>query len=75
MALVDLLNVLVEIAKNNMDVRDGIRIFKEDIISRVTSNIFRRVQIWNFVLFLYNIYIFGVYQLIKYYINRLYMKK
>jgi Dullard-like phosphatase family protein len=45
MALVDLLNVLVEIAKNNMDVRDGIRIFKEDIISRVTSNIFRRVQI------------------------------
>jgi hypothetical protein len=50
-----------------MDVRDGIRIFKEDIISRVTSNIFRRVQIWNFVLFLYNKYIFGVYQLIKFY--------
>ena len=45
MALVDLLGLLIEIAKKNMDVRVGISYFKEDIISRVTSNIFRRVQI------------------------------
>ena len=45
MALIDLLRILVEIAKNNMDVREGIAYFKEDIISKITSNIFRRVQI------------------------------
>ena len=44
MALFDLLNILIKIVKMDMDVRDGIRYFKEDIISRVTSNIFRRVQ-------------------------------
>ena len=45
MALYDLISILRLIVKNNMDVRDGIRKFKEDIISKVTSNIFRRVQI------------------------------
>ena len=44
MALFDLFNILIKIAKMDMDVRDGIRYFKEDIISKVTSNIFRRVQ-------------------------------
>ena len=44
MALFDLLSILIRIVENNMDVRDGISLFKEDIISRVTSNIFRRVQ-------------------------------
>ena len=44
MALYDLLTILVQISQKNMDVRDGIRLFKEDIISKVTSNIFRRVQ-------------------------------
>jgi len=44
MALFDLLNILIKIVKMDMDVRDGIRYFKEEIISRVTSNIFRRVQ-------------------------------
>ena len=44
MALLDLLTILTKIVKKNMDVRDGISLFKEDIISRVTSNIFRRVQ-------------------------------
>jgi TFIIF-interacting CTD phosphatase-like protein len=44
MALFDLLYILIKIVKNNMDVRDGIKFFKEDIISKVTSNIFRRVQ-------------------------------
>ena len=45
MALYDLLSILIKIVKNNMDARDGISLFKEDIISKVTSNIFRRVQI------------------------------
>ena len=44
MALYDLLSILIKIVENNMDVRDGINMFKEAIISRVTSNIFRRVQ-------------------------------
>jgi Dullard-like phosphatase family protein len=43
-ALYDLLNILIKIVKMDMDVRDGIRYFKEEIISKVTSNIFRRVQ-------------------------------
>ena len=44
MALFDLIDILTLIVKRNMDVRDGISMFKEDIISKVTSNIFRRVQ-------------------------------
>ena len=44
MALFDLLTILIKIVKMDMDVRDGIRYFKEDIISKVTSNIFRRAQ-------------------------------
>ena len=44
MALFDLLSILIRIVEKNMDVRDGISLFNEDIISRVTSNIFRRVQ-------------------------------
>ncbi len=44
MALYDLFHILIKIVKQNMDVRDGIQYFKEDIISKVTSNIYRRVQ-------------------------------
>ena len=44
MALYDLLHILIKIVKLDMDARDGIRYFKEDIISKVTSNIFRRAQ-------------------------------
>ena len=44
MALFDLLSILIKIVENNMDVRDGISLYKEDILSKVTSNIFRRVQ-------------------------------
>jgi Dullard-like phosphatase family protein len=44
MALFDLYHILIKIVKQNMDVRKGIKDFKEDIISKVTSNIFRRVQ-------------------------------
>ena len=43
-ALLDLIDVLQKIAKYNMDVRDGILRFKEDIISKVSSDIFRRAQ-------------------------------
>ena len=43
-ALNDLLEILIKIAENNIDVRTGLKIFKEDIISKVTSNIFRRSQ-------------------------------
>ena len=43
-ALFDLLDILMKIAERNLDVRIGLKLFKEDIISKVTSNIFRRVQ-------------------------------
>ena len=43
-ALIDLSVILLEIAKRNLDVRTGLKLFKEDIISKVTSNIFRRSQ-------------------------------
>ena len=44
MVLADLFNVLLDIATNFTDVRDGITTHKEDIISKITSNIFRRTQ-------------------------------
>ena len=43
-ALFDLLDILLKIAEKNLDVRIGLKLFKEDIISKVTSNIFRRSQ-------------------------------
>ena len=43
-ALVDLLEILKKIAENNMNVIDGLKYFKEDIISKVSSNILRRAQ-------------------------------
>ena len=43
-ALVDLLDILKKIAENNMDVISGLKYFKEDIISKVSSNILRRAQ-------------------------------
>ena len=43
-ALIDLLEILIKIAEKNLDVRTGLKLFKEDIISKVTSNIFRRSQ-------------------------------
>ena len=43
-ALVDLLDILKNIAENNMNVISGLKYFKEDIISKVSSNILRRAQ-------------------------------
>jgi CTD small phosphatase-like protein 2 len=43
-ALVDLSEILIKIAEKKLDVRMGLKLFKEDIISKVTSNIFRRSQ-------------------------------
>ena len=43
-ALFDLIDVLKKIAEFKMDVREGILMFKEDIISKVSSDIFRRAQ-------------------------------
>ena len=43
-ALIDLLEILIKIAEKKMDVRIGLKLYKEDIISKVTSNIFRRSQ-------------------------------
>ena len=40
-ALIDLLPILLNIAKNNMDVRSGIAYYKNDILNKVTSNIYR----------------------------------
>ena len=44
-ALVDLLDILKKIADKRMDVVSGLKFFKEDIISKVSSNILRRSQI------------------------------
>jgi Dullard-like phosphatase family protein len=44
LALIDLLPILLNIAKNNLDVRDGISLYKNDILDKVTSNIFRAGQ-------------------------------
>ena len=43
-ALVDLLDILKKIAENDMNVISGLKFFKEDIISKVSSNILRRAQ-------------------------------
>ena len=44
MALIHLLPILLNIAKNHMDVRKGIALYKNDILDKVTSNIFRSGQ-------------------------------
>ena len=44
-ALIDLLEILITIVQKKLDVRVGLKIFKEDIINKVTSNIFRRTQL------------------------------
>ena len=44
-ALVDLLDILKKIAEKDMDVINGLKYYKEDIISKVSSNILRRAQI------------------------------
>ena len=44
-ALVDLLDILKKIADKGMDVINGLKYYKEDIISKVSSNILRRSQI------------------------------
>ena len=44
-ALVDLLDILKKIAEKNMNVISGLKYYKEDIISKVSSNILRRAQI------------------------------
>ena len=44
-ALVDLLDILQKIADRKMDVVNGLKQYKEDIISKVSSNILRRSQI------------------------------
>ena len=44
-ALVDLLDILKKIADKKMDVVNGLKQYKEDIISKVSSNILRRSQI------------------------------
>ena len=41
-ALVDLLDILKKIVEKNMDVISGLKYYKEDIISKVSSNILRR---------------------------------
>ena len=41
-ALVDLLPILVSIAKEGWDVRKGLSCYKDDIINKVTSNFYRR---------------------------------
>ncbi len=42
LALYDLLPILVNIAINNLDVRLGLKMYYEQILSKVSSNIFRR---------------------------------
>ena len=44
-ALVDLLDILKKIVEKDMDVISGLKYYKEDIISKVSSNILRRAQI------------------------------
>jgi CTD small phosphatase-like protein 2 len=44
-ALSDLLWVLQKIAEKKLNIIDGLRLYKEDIISKVSSNIFRRALI------------------------------
>ena len=44
-SFVDLLDILKKIANKGMDVINGLKYYKGDIISKVSSNILRRSQI------------------------------
>ena len=41
-ALVDLIPILVNIAKDNLDTRNGLVKYRDEIITKITSNLFRR---------------------------------
>ena len=41
-ALIDLIPILVNIAKNNIDTRNGLIKYKDEIITKITSNLFSR---------------------------------
>ena len=41
-ALVDLMPILINIAKEGWDVRQGLRFYKDEIINKVTSNFYRK---------------------------------
>ena len=44
MALKDLIDILLNIARKKMNVVNGLRLYKEDIVRKITSNMFRREQ-------------------------------
>ena len=41
-ALIDLMPILINIAKEGWDVRQGLRFYKDEIINKVTSNFYRK---------------------------------
>ena len=44
-ALSDLSEILIKIAERKLDVRTGLKLYKDDILSKVTTNISRRAQL------------------------------
>ena len=41
-ALIDLIPILINISKDNLDTRNGLVKYKDEIITKITSNLFRR---------------------------------
>ena len=41
-ALIDLIPILINIAKDDIDVRNGLMKYRDEILTKITSNLFRR---------------------------------
>ena len=41
-ALIDLIPILINIAKDNIDTRNGLIKYRDEIITKITSNLFNR---------------------------------
>ena len=41
-ALIDLIPILINIAKDNIDARNGLVKYRDEIMTKITSNLFRR---------------------------------
>ena len=44
-ALIDLIPILINIAKDDIDVRNGLMKYRDEILTKITSNLFRRGKI------------------------------
>ena len=61
-ALIDLIPILINIAKDNIDTRNGLVKYRDEIMTKITSNLFRRN---NDKMYFIQIFVYYVSQVIQ----------